>query len=235
MRRFVIGDIHGAYKALKQVLELSNFDYDNDLLICLGDTCDGWPETNQAYEELLKIKNLVYILGNHETFLISWVKYGSKLSLIGEWESLGGIATIDSYPDGIPQSHIDLIKNSRWYYELDNMLFVHAGFNEKKKISQHKMNELVWDRSLIQNAFYLHKEDKHPSYGQYDKIFIGHTPTIYFDDSWDKPVKFGNIFLIDTGAAYTGKVSLVDIDSGIVTQSDIVRTLYPGHLGRNYT
>ena len=29
MREFVIGDIHGGYRALKQVLDRVNFDYEN--------------------------------------------------------------------------------------------------------------------------------------------------------------------------------------------------------------
>ncbi len=41
MKKFVVGDIHGGAKAFKQVLEKSEFDYENDLLISLGDICDG--------------------------------------------------------------------------------------------------------------------------------------------------------------------------------------------------
>lgn len=36
-REFVIGDIHGAYRALRQCLTRSDFNYDHDHLICLGD------------------------------------------------------------------------------------------------------------------------------------------------------------------------------------------------------
>ena len=65
-RSFVIGDIHGAYPALRQCLELCKFDYNSDLLICLGDVCDGWPQVKESVEELLKIRNLIYIMGNHD-------------------------------------------------------------------------------------------------------------------------------------------------------------------------
>lgn len=41
---YVMGDIHGAHKAFIQCLERSNFDYDNDILIQLGDVADGWSE-----------------------------------------------------------------------------------------------------------------------------------------------------------------------------------------------
>jgi len=35
MRTFVLGDIHGAYKALKQCFQKAEFDHETDQLICL--------------------------------------------------------------------------------------------------------------------------------------------------------------------------------------------------------
>jgi hypothetical protein len=37
MKTYAIGDIHGAYKALMQCFELSEFDYKKDRLIVMGD------------------------------------------------------------------------------------------------------------------------------------------------------------------------------------------------------
>jgi serine/threonine protein phosphatase 1 len=50
MRRLIISDIHGGYKALKQVFKKANVDYEKDRLICLGDTCDGWPEIKECFD-----------------------------------------------------------------------------------------------------------------------------------------------------------------------------------------
>ncbi|NJK86327.1 MAG: hypothetical protein HC906_10500 [Bacteroidales bacterium] len=55
-RTFVIGDIHGAFKALVQCLERSEFDYEHDKLICLGDVCDGWPEVKDVMTNCLRYK-----------------------------------------------------------------------------------------------------------------------------------------------------------------------------------
>jgi len=56
MRTFVLGDIHGTYKALKQCFQKAGFDHETDQLIFLGDVCDGWPEVYEATDELLKVK-----------------------------------------------------------------------------------------------------------------------------------------------------------------------------------
>ena len=71
-RSFVLGDIHGAYKALMECFEKADFNYKDDVLICLGDVCDGWPEVNKSIDELLKIDNMVYIVGNHDERALKW-------------------------------------------------------------------------------------------------------------------------------------------------------------------
>ena len=53
-KTFVIGDIHGAHKALVQVLKRAKFSYLSDTLIVLGDTCDGWYETRNVLMNCLK-------------------------------------------------------------------------------------------------------------------------------------------------------------------------------------
>ena len=42
-----------------------------------------------------------------------------------------------------------------------------------------------------------------------------------------------NVWNIDTGAAFTGKFSIIDINSKEFWQSDLVTALYPDEKGRN--
>jgi serine/threonine protein phosphatase 1 len=93
-KTFVCGDIHGAYKALLQVFERSGFDKKTDKLICLGDVVDGWSESVEVIRELAKIKNLVYVIGNHDFWTIDYLKTGYKEPL---WVSQGGKATLHSF------------------------------------------------------------------------------------------------------------------------------------------
>ena len=61
-KRYAIAEIHGNYNALIQVLKKAKFNYDKDKLIVVGDVCDGYNESYEVVEELLKIKNLVFII-----------------------------------------------------------------------------------------------------------------------------------------------------------------------------
>ena len=93
MRKFVMGDIHGAHRALLQCLERASFDYANDLLIQLGDVSDGFDEVYECVEELLKIRNLIAIKGNHDEWLNQFCKTGYHEQ---HW-SQGGKGTVSSY------------------------------------------------------------------------------------------------------------------------------------------
>ncbi|QEC72557.1 hypothetical protein FSB73_13600 [Arachidicoccus ginsenosidivorans] len=74
MRTFVMGDIHGAFKAMKQCLQRSDFDIEKDCLIQLGDIVDGYEDVFECIETLLSIKNKVLIKGNHDDWFRSFLK-----------------------------------------------------------------------------------------------------------------------------------------------------------------
>jgi serine/threonine protein phosphatase 1 len=42
-----------------------------------------------------------------------------------------------------------------------------------------------------------------------------------------------NVWNVDTGAAFTGRITVMDIDTKRYWQSDVVKDLYPGEPGRN--
>ena len=228
MRNYVIGDIHGAYKALMDCLAAADFDYRNDRLICLGDACDGWPEVNLVLEELLKIEHLVYILGNHDYWALKWFETAVAP---GIWLSQGGNATLASYRESIPPSHVELLKKAREYYILNNKLFVHGGIIRDIPLEKQDKEIFLWDRSLVNSAIELHYDALDRQLTSFDEIFLGHTPTLNFDSL--QPIKACEVWLMDTGAGWPGGVlSMMNIASHEVFQSRPVDGYYPGYQGR---
>lgn len=248
MKRYVIGDIHGAYLALKQVLKICNFDKENDLLISLGDISDGWEDTKKCVDELLTIKNLIVIASNHDQWTLNWMLKGETPNI---WTSQGGKETINSYVNRefIPKEHINFFVNSMatWYYELDNMLFVHGGVDPYIPIEEQSFNTLLWDRELIDKAYQNWRMGFDKKYMGYTKIYVGHTTTEIFSryinkDTGEvfleptdryrkgirvtKPLTFCNVTMMDTGGGWTGKLSIMDIDSLECFRSDYVCELY---------
>jgi serine/threonine protein phosphatase 1 len=235
MNKFVLGDVHGGYKALLQVLKRSKFDYEKDQLVSLGDICDGWPEVPECFEELLKIKNLIYIMGNHDKWALTWME-GQMRNHLEEsaWLKHGGEATKQAY-----LSKYDLVSKHReflsseanlFYLDEENRVFVHGGFDHNFHISDQAETTYYWDREFWEGMY------RGRNWGEkYKEVYLGHTPTINYpqnDGSHFLPLLRRNVFNVDTGAAFSGKLTLMNIDSKEIFQSDTVRELYPDHPGR---
>ena len=233
MKRFAVGDIHGNPTTLQQCFSRSGFNKKEDLLIVLGDVVDGWAGTPEVIEELMTIKNLVLITGNHDLFLLDYYKTG-----IAEhtWTSQGGHATLDGYKDDLEllEKHVKFLKKGSRCYELDNMLFVHGGVPHiKKDLWEHSVEDLSWDRSLYieacQRTRNAKRRKKEPlPFGEWDTIFIGHTSTTMhlisgFKGFGLKPVFVCNIINLDTGGGYEGKLTIMDIDTKKYWQSDLAK------------
>ena len=222
-RTFVIGDIHGAYRALGQCIERSGFN-ERDHLICLGDVSDGWPETKQCVEHLLHLKKMTYLLGNHDLWTYEWMLTGKAESI---WLNQGGEATVKSYSEGVPPSHVSFFQKALPYFVDNNKLFVHAGIDPSQPVEKQGLDIFIWDRSLVHQALELYAKKVEKKLTSFDEVFVGHTPI-----SLRHPIESGGIWLMDTGAGWSGVLSMMNVDTKEVFVSDPVPELYPGVAGR---
>lgn len=227
MTEYVIGDIHGSYKALLQCFELSGFDKENDKLITLGDIADG-PEVPQCVEELLSVKNIVNIRGNHDHWCYMWMTIGYDDHL---WLSQGGLATLKAYQK--MKSKIDFEKHikffgTQWNYYIDenNRAFVHGGYESLEGLGNDEHSTYWWDRELFSKARsgvpqYKLNKSMPKILRPYKEIFIGHTPI-----ESHIPIQACNLWNLDTGAGWNGKLTIMNIETKEYWQSDLVKTLY---------
>lgn len=65
----------------------------------------------------------------------------------------------------------------------------------------------------------------------FNEIYIGHAPTLHYDV--EAPMNAINVWNLDTGVAYYGKLSIMDIETKQFWQSDPVSSLYREEKGRN--
>jgi len=224
VRTFVIGDIHGAYKALLQCFERSEFDRIKDGLIVIGDVCDGYPEVRQCIDELLKVKHCDLVIGNHDMWALDWAVRGNKPKI---WTSQGGDRTIASYGGRpMPKAHIDFLKSGQLWIELKDKIFVHGGFNPDISLSSHSTQVLVWDRMLLDMVWKMQSIGNECKLGSYKDIFVGHTTTELYNTL--KPIHACNVWNIDTGAGWSGKLTIMDVTTKEYWQSDLTQDLYGG-------
>ncbi|MDP5100667.1 MAG: metallophosphoesterase [Nonlabens sp.] len=247
MRTIVIGDIHGGYKALTQLIERIQLQ-DTDQLIFLGDYVDGWSENYEVVDFLITLSRKrtndnhtapIFLRGNHDALVLDYFVNNVKDI---RWREHGGDSTIASYKNKSKQeiqAHIDFLTNELLdYLELDGNGYFHAGFqNLKGPQYEYHPNVVYWDRTLWEVAVSLDpnlqpEDDCYPDRLKlYKEIFIGHTPTSRLGVL--EPLNKVNVWNMDTAAAYMGPLSAMCVETKEVWQSDPVHSFYPGESGRN--
>lgn len=242
MRYLAVGDIHGNYEALLQVLERANFDESKDTLIGIGDYTDGHPDSAEVVEFLNNLTNFVGIRGNHDYWVQDWLIMGVRHPY---WEPNGGTKTIESYLVHNPQfmygkklgEHQRFFEKLHDYYILKindkKYGFVHGGWASMKGLGHDISGTYHWDRSLWEHsAMFRNPKAGYPyvskRWGDLDRAFIGHTSTEadFFDVVGPVYGYEGRLVNIDQGAGWTGKLTLIDIETLEWWQSDFATNFY---------
>jgi len=223
MNIFAIGDIHGCLKQLvtlqDKIFNYPEYNKDEDLLLYLGDYIDRGPSPKDVINHILQLQTegvkSVFLKGNHELFMIDYLF--NKINNLRNWIMNGADQTFKSYnieiaefiKDGFEDDNIDKLrdiflskltkehvyffKNLKLTYTMGDYLFVHAGINPEKSLSEQSDTDFLWSRS---DQFFDKKFI-------FEKIIVhGHTPK---KDIINFPYRIN----IDTGCFFSGKLSCV--------------------------
>lgn len=240
-RTLAIGDIHGGFKALQQAFERAEVT-EKDKLIFLGDYVDGWSESSQIIEFLIEIsekQECIFIKGNHDVWCEDWLSFEQGPDI---WLFNGGKSTVESYKDYSLEeleNHLVFFQRMKPYHiDEQNRLFIHAGYSSmhgpEKEVysSNYRWDRTLWETAVAMDSKLQKNSELYPKrLLLYSEIFIGHTPTL--DIGMTTPANKANIWNLDTGAAFTGALSVMDIDTKEFWQSDPLPSLYPYEKGRN--
>jgi len=238
---YVIGDIHGAFLALKEVINQVK-PATNDTLIFLGDYVDGWSDVVPLLNFLIDLQHrhhCIFIKGNHDELFLNYLKTNTFNE---EWLKHGGQSTIDAYAqidETTKVKHIKFLENlNNYYLDNHNRLFIHAGYTNPKGVDYEYFSKLFyWDRSLWEMAIALNPklQPTDLQYPQrlknYKEIYIGHTPTTRLNST--KPLQYANVINVDTGVAFKGPLTIMNVETKAYWQSKPAFTHYPNENGRN--
>ena len=199
---FAIGDIHGSFDRLQDLMQKIPVDFANDTLVFIGDYIDRGPDSVEVVEYLLDLKKRVpgtiFLKGNHEDMLEKYLDGTDRFTYLLN----GGQNTLDSYLSKtdqsgsfpIPTDHIEFFKSLRLYYETEAYIFVHAGLRPKVPLASQETEDLLWIRDKFIYSKY--------NFGK--PVVFGHTPL-------EKPLVEPNKIGIDTGAVYGNALTCVQL------------------------
>lgn len=197
-RLIAIGDIHGEFRLLVELIERRIvFDPSSDKLVFLGDYIDRGPDSRQVVEYVSALKkahpaSLVLLAGNHESMAADALYMANPLDN-RMWLSNGGRATLDSYGtiDSAAKALLPFIESLLTWYETDTHIFVHAGVDQFMSLVEMPVEVLQWSRTLCP-----HKSGR--------VVIIGHTVH-------ERVMDYGGLVAVDTGAYMTGILSAYDV------------------------
>lgn len=135
----IVGDVHGDPYRLRRALR---YLLSSDLtVVFVGDYVNRGPGSREVLDQLVEATGqfgdrLTLIRGNHDQVLLDFLSDGDPRPLTAH----GGVSTVRSYLEegqgafedfraAFPADHLRLLESTVDYYESDDLLVTHAGFN----------------------------------------------------------------------------------------------------------
>jgi serine/threonine protein phosphatase 1 len=218
-RDFAVGDLHGMFSSLEELLESVQFDPEFDRLFSVGDLIDRGPESYRALEFLAK-PWFHAVQGNHERIMLDAIQEGGDMDT---WLHINGGSWWNKISEDLRAEFIETIRELPIAIEVHmaqaTIGVIHAdiahGMSWPEFISTlhddvKAVNYAVWSRNRLRMTEL--SGEPAPVAG-IDLMIVGHTPL-------KNAVQIGNIFYLDTAAAYSShyedaKLSLLQFSPGL--------------------
>lgn len=218
-RYYVIGDIHGRLDLFEALIaeieaEIAQAGTIDSRIVLLGDLVDRGPDSagvvqrTRAWQETRDVRVLA---GNHEEMFLAafekpealrhFLKHGGRETMMSYGLSAKQLATLtleqifERLPQLVSQATREYIAGFEPMIRAGDYVFVHAGIDPTRPLSDQKRSDLLW----IRERFLSHE-------GPLEKVVVhGHT---IFDHVMD----CGNRIGIDTGAFRSGVLTALVLE-----------------------
>ena len=207
---WAVGDIHGCYNLLMTRLKEIGFDFENDLLVAVGDLVDRGTQNIQCIE-LLSKPWFTSVRGNHEDLCIGGLHNESykrcHVANGGEWfyvldgQAMYNIAkTFAELPVVLEINHNGKkfgfvhghIEQNNWDEFKETFTQEPTAFRDPSELA-------MWGRERLDE-----EKKQYTHVTGVDAVIMGHTVT-------QKPCKRDNCYWIDTGAVHWGTMTILDL------------------------
>ena len=208
-RLFIIGDLHGRLDLLKEEMRKVNFNPQVDRLMGVGDLIDRGDESKECLE-LIYEPYFYSIRGNHEGMMIDSVLH-NDMGSYQCWMANGGIWALDYVmtAEDWQEDFKDLVADARSHlplaYEIEMPYGGYVGVIHaqppnmwcEEHIKRGRL-AVLWSRDLWDSEVELEVKG-------IEHVYVGHTPVK------EGPITRGNITYLDTGANWTGNLTMKQI------------------------
>ena len=186
-RTIVVGDIHGCYDELTQLLEKVNFGED-DRVVAVGDLITKGPKNREVLELFMTDARFSTVIGNHDLALRrKW--NGEKIKLKPSQKATHKELKREK------EVYVSFLNKLPFTIDLDTHLVVHAGLRPNVELYSQTTDDMTRLRSLGKD---LESRNGTPWYDVYDGdkvVIFGHWPS-------PEPRRGKKAIGLDTGCVY---------------------------------
>ncbi len=212
-RRILIGDVHGWYGPLADLLSWLSPTAEDEVIL-LGDLIDRGPDSARVVE-LVQQQGYRVVMGNHEHLMLMALEAGPNNQPTWErWLQTGGAATLESY-----RHQRDSVELLPWlrslpaFLDLGDLWLSHAGLDPALPPDEQGVSQCCW----IRDDFLTWPKP----YFEHKTIVFGHTVTASVQGVQPGQLLLGPSWLdIETGLYHpaSGWLSALDWDGQRVYQ-----------------
>ncbi|WP_340619017.1 metallophosphoesterase [Xenorhabdus entomophaga] len=192
---FVVGDIHGCYQLLMDRLQQIDFNYENDLLISVGDLIDRG-DRNVECLDLITQPWFRAVRGNHEQMAIDALLHNGDSDI---WFYNGGqwFLHLDYEQEILAKSLLKQAEQLPLIIEVSTghktIIIAHADYPDDEYEFGKSVDwfDVIWSRDRIHDVSYGRGGEITGA----DLFIFGHTPAPITKQNW-------NQLYIDTGAVF---------------------------------
>lgn len=162
---FVVSDVHGEYRALRDALAEAGYEYNNPthIFVSLGDDFDRGPNSSGVAQMISVMHHKVLIMGNHEEMFKKFLqdKMSEKelafnclyngfdktlISFLSSGEFPRDMKEVERVRNYINHFYKDIVYGSRvYYYETKHFIFCHAGIENREDWQNTPKDYMLWD------------------------------------------------------------------------------------------
>lgn len=207
---WVVGDLHGCYTNLMRQLNAVEFSPDKDLLISVGDLIDRGAENVECLD-LINMPWFRAVRGNHEQMMVDGL---SEHGNVNHWMANGGswFFYLDYEKETLAKALLHKVAELPLIIEVEKgckkFVICHADYpsDEYEFGKPVDAQQVIWNRERVSVSMDL--VGQVPETDLFipgaDLFIFGHTPA-------RNTMRFSNQLYIDTGAVFTGNLTLINL------------------------
>jgi len=214
----VIGDVHGCFFTLINLIEKIEEEFPAIEIYLVGDLIDRGKHSCEVMD-FVEERKIKFTLGNHEFMFLNYFRSPSAFTKEA-WFNNGAERTLKSYENRLNriENHLSLVEKAPLFYNLDDCFISHAGISAAYSdlLNQETLND---DSKLHQLLSKNIDEDFGILWCRGALLNIGKLQVVGHTRMYEpKYISETNALYIDTGAIGGNKLSAAIIDKNKIVK-----------------